>query len=382
MLPGKIRIPFFSPFWWLAMVSIMLFPQFPFSQITDTAKPAAKISVTGFSVGAHYGSVFAHSEEVQNTAGAHPRGIELAFTRQRRDKGVVDVCNCYPRQGIVASWFNFDNDILGEGVMAGWMLEPTYRLGNKLQLGIRGVAGFIWLSNPFDSLENPGNQSYSTAISAWLVVGASLSYPIGEKWRVQVGANFEHTSNGGMKQPNKGVNYPTASLHLQYMPNPQPYYKGPRSAEKYWKGQPWRKDIGIFGTGKRSVDETGVGTRKPIIGMIALGSKQVGRINGMTVGLEGYYDGYNAQRMKTDTVGIESAVRIGVMGGHEFLLGKFIFSQQLGVYLYKPAPYDKDWFHRWGLLYKLNRHLWAGINLKAHLQVADFIDVRVLYSWK
>ncbi len=364
------------------MIFFHLLPFFPFSQTTDSTAPVPKILVSGFSVGAHYGSVFAHSEEVQNTAGANPHGVELSFTKQRRDKGVVDLCNCYPRQGIVASYFNFDNEILGEGAMAGWMLEPTYRLGNKFQLGIRGVAGLVWMSNPFDSVKNPTNQSYSTDISAWLVVGASLSYPISEKWRVQLGANFEHTSNGGMKQPNKGVNFPTASLHLQYSPHPVPYYIGTRNNNRYWKGQSWRKDIGIFGTGKRAVNEAGVGTREPIIGIVASGSKQVGRINALTVGVEGYYDGFNAQRMKTDTVQEVSAFRIGLMGGHEFLLGKFIFSQQLGVYLYKPAPYDKYWFHRWGLLYKVSRHFWAGINLKAHLQVADFIDARLIYSWK
>jgi hypothetical protein len=358
-----------------------LSPFFPFSQMADSVKPVTKSVVTGFSVGMHYGSIFAHSEEVQNTAGANPIGVELSYTWQRRDKGVVDLCNCYPRQGIVASYFNFDNEILGQGVMAGWMLEPTYRLGKKLQLGIRGVAGLAWMSNPFDSVSNPGNQSYSTAISAWLVVGASLSYPISEKWRVQLGGNFEHTSNGGMRQPNKGVNYPTASIHLQYTPNPLPYYKGSRNNDKFWKGNSWRKDLGFFGTGKRSVNEAGIGTRQPIIGLVALGSKQVGRINALTAGIEAYYDGYNANLMKTDSIENTSALRVGMMGGHEFLLGKFIFSQQLGIYLYKPAPYDKSWFHRWGLLYGINKNMWAGINLKAHLQVADFIDLRLIYSW-
>jgi hypothetical protein len=73
--------------------------------------------------------------------------------------------------------------------------------------------------------------------------------------------------------------------------------------------------------------------------------------------------------------------QIPLVDGHEFLLGKFIFSQQIGYYLYKPAPYDRDWFHRWGIMAKVNKHWWAGFNLKAHLQVADFIDVRVIYSW-
>ena len=349
--------------------------------MVDSVKPEARVLVSGFSFGVHYGSVFAHSEAVQNTAGANPRGIELSYTRQRRDKGAVDLCNCYPRQGVVVSYFDFDNEILGHGVMAGWMLEPTYRLGNKLQLGIKGVAGLTWMSNPFDSIKNPGNQSYSTAISAWLVVGASLSYPLGNKWRIQLGGNFEHTSNGGMKQPNKGVNFPTASLQLQYTPNPEPYYRGERNGEKFWKGKPWRKDLGIFGTGKRSVNEAGLGTRQPIIGIMGVGSKQVGRINALTAGMEAYYDGFTNQRMKNDTLSGKSAGRIGLMGGHEFLLGRFIFSQQLGVYLFKPAPYDLGWFHRWGFSGKISRHFWAGINLKAHLHVADFIDLRGMYSW-
>ncbi len=380
-MQGIIRISFCRLKGSLVVLFLLLLPFFPFSQITDTVSPEAKALVTGYTVGFHFGSVFAHSEAVQNTAGANPRGIELSYTRQRRDKGAVDLCNCYPRQGVVVSYFNFDNTILGQGVMAGWMLEPTYRLGNKLQLGIKGVAGLTWMSNPFDSVTNPGNQSYSTAISAWLVVGASLSYPLGHKWRLQFGGNFEHTSNGGMKQPNKGVNFPTASLHLQYTPNPQPYFRGARSSEKFWKRAPWRKDIGILGTGKRSVNEAGLGTREPIIGFYALGSKQVGRINALTAGFEAYYDGFTAQRMKTDTLPDANAGRFGLMGGHEFLLGRFIFSQQLGIYLYKPAPYDQDWFHRWGLMYKVQRHFWAGINLKAHLQVADFIDARIIYSW-
>jgi hypothetical protein len=365
----------------MLLLSGFLFPFFLISQTTAALSDTTKVSVKGFSIGMHYGSVFAHSEEVQNTSGANPIGIEMAYTFQRRDKEVVDLCNCYPRQGIVASYFDFDNEILGKGLMAGWLLEPTYRLGEKLQLGIRGVAGLAWMSNPFDSIKNPGNQSYSTAVSAWLVVGLSVSYPLNEKWRLHLGGNFEHTSNGGMKQPNKGVNFPTASLQLQYTPKPQPYYIGSRSNEQYWKGQPWRKDISLFGTGKRSVGTDGVGTREPVIGLMGLGSKQVGRINALTLGAEAYYDGFTDKRMKTDSIKNTSAYRVGIMGGHEFLLGKFIFSQQLGIYVFNPSPYDAGWFHRWGLLYGLNKNIWAGVNLKAHKHVADFIDVRLVYSW-
>ena len=73
---------------------------------------------------------------------------------------------------------------------------------------------------------------------------------------------------------------------------------------------------------------------------------------------------------------------LAIMGGHEFLLAKFIFTQQVGIYVFKNNPYTDDWFHRWGLLYKAGKHYWFGLNLKAHRQVADYIDLRVLYSWR
>jgi hypothetical protein len=236
------------------------------------------------------------------------------------------------------------------------------------------------MTNPFDSVKNPTNQSYSTALSAYLLVGLQLSYPINEKWRIQVGGNFGHTSNGGMRQPNKGVNFPTTSFGVLYAPNPQPYYLGTRNREKTWKGKPWRKDIQGFGTGKRSVSEEGVGTRYLIAGLAFVGSKQVALTNALTLGVEGYYDGFSDAAMKRDSIENKSAFRFAFMGGHEFLLGRFIFSQQLGIYVFKPAPSDKTWFHRWGLLYKIGNYTWAGINLKAHLQVADFIDFRFVYS--
>ena len=52
------------------------------------------------------------------------------------------------------------------------------------------------------------------------------------------------------------------------------------------------------------------------------------------------------------------------------------------IYVFKNNPYTDDWFHRWGLLYKAGKHYWFGLNLKAHRHVADYIDLRVLYSWR
>jgi hypothetical protein len=74
------------------------------------------------------------------------------------------------------------------------------------------------------------------------------------------------------------------------------------------------------------------------------------------------------------------ALNISLLAGHEFIWGKFIFSQQLGFYIYEKTPYYNAWFHRWGLYRKISKNFMAGVNLKAHLNVANFFDVRFIYT--
>jgi hypothetical protein len=69
------------------------------------------------------------------------------------------------------------------------------------------------------------------------------------------------------------------------------------------------------------------------------------------------------------------------MLGHDFLLGNYVFSQQLGYYLFNETNYFNSVYHRWGLLYKTKSNLNFGINLLAHAQVANFIDLRLVYSF-
>jgi hypothetical protein len=160
-----------------------------------------------------------------------------------------------------------------------------------------------------------------------------------------------------------------------YTPRPTPYYTGARSTQRSWKGQPWRKDLGLYGVAKRVTNANGTGTRVPVGGVQLLASKQVGRINAITGAAELTLEGKLYDSLTT------GATRAGLLAGHEFLLGRFIFSQQLAVYVYNSRPPAEWWYHRWGLSYRLARHVWLGFNLKAHKHVADFVDLRLAYSW-
>src|SRR5688572_26025645 len=87
--------------------------------------------VRGVIAGALYGSIFAHSQAVQNTAGSHPLGVELQIMKQQVDRKTYNLCRCYPRQSILTSVYSFDNKVLGWSAIAAYLLEPSYRINDR-----------------------------------------------------------------------------------------------------------------------------------------------------------------------------------------------------------------------------------------------------------
>lgn len=377
-------MPKFHHSLWKWLFIIVLMTSNASAQVNDSNK-VSQLKRPGhiFSVaaGIHHGFIFAHSRAVQNTKGANPTGIELIFGWQRNDTTTWKLCNCFPKKGLLLAYYDYDVRLLGKSFNAAYYLEPFYKLGNKSFFSFKGMAGLAYLTNPFDSLTNPTNQSYSAAIGAYLFVGLGLSWSISEQWWLSATINYQHISNGGLRQPNKGINWPTAGIAIAYQKNPRPYFKASRSKEKFWKEYSLRWDAGIFGIAKRGTNESGQNRRMPLIGGTVQTAKQVGRINMVTIGAEIYDDKSLRMQMKRDSIDA-SAIRAGLMLGHEFLLGRFTFSQKLGIYVFNQAPYYDRLYHRWGIHYFINKNLGIGINIKAHRHVADFVDLRIVYSWQ
>jgi hypothetical protein len=366
------------------LVLLVLFVESSIAQ-TDSSKNGKRLykEKSLFSIGAGHqrGFIFAHSQAVQNTKGSYPKGLELILSWQRNDAAVWDLCNCYPRKGLLLAYYDYDNSILGSSFSAAYFLEPKYRLHKNLFFSFKGTSGFSYLTRPFDSINNPANQSYSTHLSAYLMVRLGFWFRLNQHWWLNASANYQHVSNGGLRQPNKGINWPTAGLALSYQKTSRPFYTGARIKEKFWKNHALRWDAGLFGMARRAVDADGTSRRLPLIGFALQASKQFGRINALNLGTELYRDEALLVQLKRDSVNA-SPVKAGILAGHAFLLGRFLFSQRLGVYVFDQTPYYDRLYHRWGINYGINRHIGLGISLQAHRQVADFVDLRFTYTFQ
>jgi hypothetical protein len=329
---------------------------------------------------ANYGFVFAHSNDVENTANSFPRGLTATFNWQRTDQQILDRYNCFPRQSLLLAFYDFDNSILGRGVNLAYALEPHFMMNKSLSFYPKVAIGAAILSNPADPVKNPTNKSYSLPVSAYLALGVGVRWQFNSQWAISLSAEYQHVSNGGLREPNLGINWPTAGLGIEYSPKGLALKKYERTKESNDAHRALRLSVGMFGVVKGgNIKE--VRFYEPIVGLNFLASKQVSRLHAWTAAIEFYQDQFLIERLASESIQ-SGGMRSGLLMGHEFLMGRFIFSQQIGIYLH--GQYNNDLvYHRWGLHYSFLPRWSVGVNLKAHKQVADFTDVRVSYLiWK
>lgn len=352
-----------------------------------------------------YGFVWVHTAKVESVRGARPTSLVFSLTKQNTDEETYQRWHFFARQGLQFSYTDFKKTILGRAYILAYKLQPIVPLSESMNLCFTGNIGAAYLTNPYNANTNPNNQSYSDKLNAYLRLAAGLEYNIGNKLALSVSADYNHISNGGFKQPNRGINYPTASLGIIY------HTKGNRLPQyDYEHDESWREDTKIKtdfsffaspkdGYAKISDDAQQYNSsawkqqRKLLIGGNIQASKRVSGINALNAGVEAYYDGAIAS-IKNNRGVPSSNMFVGILAGNEFIINRFLFSQQLGWYVYKKtsyldttyynqsgrsSPYKTPFYQRYGLQYNILDNWYIGVNLLAHGKTADFFDFRLTY---
>jgi hypothetical protein len=321
----------------------------------------------------HKGVVLIHSADLRPVEHSYPWGIGLELGFHFANKKSFDACNCYPVLGTSLTFWDYDEpDILGYGMTSFFYLEPYFGVQNRVSFSFRAGFGLSYQSRPYHQENNPDNLSYSTYIAFPLQLGISVNAWLTKRYLLSARLSYNHFSNGGFREPNGGINWPTISIGLNR------YFKAPyfyTHKKENWRelGAPaTRLDMNFF----LAVKQLEYQQYAPIPGIELKGSRQVGRVNALTLGLEWLYDSHATHIMKKKYID-EDGDKVSVAVGNEFLLGRFLFSQQLGFYIYKPFKAGADMYQRYGLVYRITHWLSFGVNLKAHGSKANFLDMRI-----
>jgi len=325
-----------------------------------------------------YGSILVHSNDVENTSGSRPFGVELEFSKRHLDSLAWNACQCTPTTGFLLSYVNFDNTVLGHGLNLSYFIEHYFLPGRRLSPVLRGAAGLGYGTRPHHPEKNPDNQSYSLPVNVFLQLQAGINMRIAPKSFLALKAEYNHLSNGGIREPNKGINWPSVSLALSHAPGYREIPTREKQKNRALAGKRWlsRAEI-LMAVNTRVIEER---QRFYSWGAFFTQAYRLGHLHTITAAADWHYDQSHQKRIEV-AGSTASAHRVGVLAGHEFLFGSFIFGQQLGFYVFDQFKGHDPIYHRWGLSYVHKSGITVGFNLKAHRHVAEFTDIRIGFRW-
>lgn len=361
---------------WPGLLLILFCHYTGFSQ-ADTTYVSTKPTFIGINL--DYGFLIKHTPSLKAIDDAYPSAITIDWSRLLLTQNAWDFCNCFPKVGIDLAYWNWDNpDVLGSGILAMGYLEPYFRTQKRINLFVRMGLGGAYLTQPYDEQNNPLNESYSTNLSFALMVGFGLNYRLTESWNIRLAAKYNHTSNGGVSTPNKGLNFPSLSMGVSKSLEPVVF---PNLA-RIGKRQPPEKNKRFTIAHFSGWSNAAVGDKDKfyVFGFMGKYSRWIGGRSALTGGTELIFDYSRREQISLDDADA-NFFQAAALVGHEFWLGRVTFSQEIGVYYYNDYRINDDIYQRYGLTYNFNKHVFAGFNLKAHRHVADFIDLRLGYSF-
>jgi hypothetical protein len=320
----------------------------------------------------HAGQLQIHSSKIEHFRGVMPVGFGLDFSWKFTSSGAYELCRCYPLLGVSLNYWDFGHDALGSAVSALFYVEPVLFSPWGADLSLKTGLGVSYMDNPHDEETNPENIVYSTPVAFPLMAGLSLDYPVADRWAVRLSAMFQHISNGGVNQPNLGINYTTLGFGVSYKIDDEriPFHPELDSFDV---------SVGERGFRYRFIaglkEPEGIEDKASVLGLMAEYHDQFARINGWSAGVMGELD-----TSRPGSLSLKKG-RLSAVAGHHFILGRFDFGQTAGVYLLRGHSTHSPWFQYYTLDYGLSDLMEVGVGLKAHGKVAEYLGVRLSFSF-
>jgi hypothetical protein len=357
-----------------AVIIFFIFKQSVISANSDTIPHI----FTGFQ--AHYGFIIPHSKSIRDVSHTSPYGFAISYGKFHTSFSDWKVFNGFWISGLEASCFNFQNPkVLGSAIAISAFAEPVLMHGKKFYFTIRGGGGLSYHSQIYDPDDNPLNLFFSSRISFPLYFSVRFKYRISEKTFIAISGNYNHISNGGYRQPNKGMNFPTLAIGLDHF-HKQP----PVLDDNYYSFRETRKRRIVFTiqalTTVRMINKEGDFPGKAcfVYGLNTRISKPIGSIYAINAGAELIGDGYIRETLRRDMQQVDYK-RFALTLGQDFTLGKVIFTQYFGAYLYSPNKARNPIYQKYEISYNFSKDFSFGVYIKAHAQVAESMGITLNY---
>jgi hypothetical protein len=207
-------------------------------------------------------------------------------------------------------------------------------------------------------------------------------YNVLPNFSIAIGANLTHVSNANFAKPNVGLNSIHANIGIVYFPNE--VYNTDRSSFYLHKKRYYTNPLSI---GMRyAIREHTLEYRTSLSAVITDIQYRIQKSANhiWDIGLDLFSD----DNYKFDKYGNSNDIayldqwELGLKFGHQYVFGRVGLRTDLGMYLFRPIISEKPAFYNCiGIDYRISQNWVARTRLKAHLNIADYMEFGLSYLW-
>lgn len=326
----------------------------------------------------NYGGILRHSNELPSIGSNQIQGFTLNYDRIPISKDKWEQCYCFPQITYGLAYYNFDDpQMLGYSLNPFLAVAPYLNPLGKLHFVPRFAAGLSYVSKVYDEQSNPDNNFFSSHVSGFLQLDLSLRYNISNHFLIKSGVSYNHISNGGLKQPNKGMNFITANLGLSFVFADKEFPDYQFDAANFDLSKRWYYTFfGSYTLKVAQKDNEFDRKNTSVTGILATVGYFMPRFSLFQGGIEYIRDGFLKEQLFRQKIKKDHN-RFAFIVGHTARFGKLSFATLLGIYVYCPYKAMEAVYQRYLLTYDIGNNLSAGVGLKAHRHVAELMMVNI-----
>lgn len=240
--------------------------------------------------------------------------------------------------------------------------------------------GLSYVSEKYDTFTKPINFAIGSHINFLAQLKVEAQFNIFPNFSVAIGANLSHVSNANFAKPNVGLNSIHANLGVVYFPNE--VYNTDRSSFYLHKKRYYTSplSIGMRYAIKEHTLEYPTSLSAVITEIQYRIQKSANHV--WDVGLDLFSDdNYKFDKYgNSNDIAYSDQLELGLKFGHQYVFGRVGLRTDLGLYLLRPIFSDKPAFYNcFGIDYRLNQNWVARTRLKAHLNIADYMEFGLSY---
>ena len=340
-------------------------------------------SIMDYSISAKYGYgyTYAHHSSFFYLIKNYIQTYEVDFNYRTKGNKLWHKLYHYPTVGFGYHHASLSNpQILGNANTLFTFISAPILETKNLKFSYKSSAGVAYLSKKFDLYNKNYNIAIGTNINAYLNLNLDFDIRVFDKVHALFGFGIFHYSNGGLQQPNRGLNNIYLQTGILYKLNKEESIPKIDSLPKIKKYNLFSIIYAIGFKGLEPARE-----KKYMVSSFSLNAeRQIGHKSRIGIGLDLFKDNSRQEYLKIEGIENPGTTDLFYAGSHlsyDLVFGKTSFTIQMGVYAWQKAKHFQTSYHRFGVKYHFSKHFMANLTLKTYWAAADFSEWGIGYRF-